>query len=360
MKKTTAFLIILPLLFFAFSLTASAEEGTTDKILNDFSAVIPDGVDITLDGDTVSEIGFEAILKEIIAAVKGEGGRTLGFLLMLLGFSILIALAEAAPIDDAALRSGVGTAIFTIAALSVFASLYEVCESVRVSLLSVVDFFASVIPIFTVISVSSGAITTAAAQSANMNITLAMLEKFCTGALLPCVFAIFALSLVGSGDGSGANVARGVKSVFMWGVGIISTVLAATVAMQSVVASAADNAALRAARYAASGMIPIVGSTVASALATLGGGLAFIKSSVGASAVAVILVLSLSPLISLLLYRLAFSVSVIFLEFVGSAAGVRCFGAFRSALDALIAVYSISTLVCIVEVVVFVKGGAAL
>ncbi|MBQ9733923.1 MAG: hypothetical protein IJV74_06790, partial [Clostridia bacterium] len=82
-------------------------------------------------------------------------------------------------------------------------------------------------------------------------------------------------------------------------------------------------------------------------------------SSVGSASVVMSLILSLAPLVSILLYRLAFSICIIFLEFSGSSGGVRCFSAFKSALDALIAVYSMSTLVCIVELVVFVRGGVS-
>jgi stage III sporulation protein AE len=221
----------------------------------------------------------------------------------------------------------------------------------------VVDFFSAAIPIFTLINTSSGAVSTASAQAFNMNLTLAIIEKFCTGALLPTSFAVFSLGFTASISDSGAgNVARGVKSAFMWGVGLVGSLLAAVIAMQSVVASAADNATLRAARYAASGMIPIVGSTVASALSTLGGGMAYLKSTVGMGSVAVILALSIAPLVSLLLYRLSISACLIYLEFSGSSGGVRCYSAIRAALDTLIAVYSTSVLVCIIEVVVFVKG----
>jgi stage III sporulation protein AE len=145
----------------------------------------------------------------------------------------------------------------------------------------------------------------------------------------------------------------------MWCIGIVSTSLAAIVSIQSVVASAHDSALLRAARYAASGAIPIVGTTVASALGTLGGGLAFVKSSIGAASIAVVLLIALSPLLTLLLYRLSFSFCSLLLEFCATPEGVRCFSAFKSALDVLIAVYSASVLVCVVQLVVFLKGGVA-
>ena len=356
MKRVLRFFAVMLLLLAVFSVNAFADEG--EDIIDDFSSIIPDGAEIDLD-EVTAELGIEAIFSEITAALADRVGDAVAFFLLLLGFAVIISLTSHASLGiDGSLDSGVEAAVSAIAAASVFTALYDLCAAVEHSLTTVVDFFASAIPIFTVISTSAGATATASTQAFNMNLTLALIEKFCTGALLPASFAVFSLGFFASiSDGGAGNVAKGVKSAFMWGVGLVGSVLAAVIAMQSVVASAADNAALRAARYAASGMIPIVGSTVASAISTLGGGMAYLKSTVGMGSVAVILILSIAPLVSLLLYRLAISACLVYLEFSGSVGGVRCYSAFRSALDTLIAVYSTSVLVCIIELVVFVKGG---
>jgi hypothetical protein len=79
--------------------------------------------------------------------------------------------------------------------------------------------------------------------------------------------------------------------------------------------------------------------------------------TVGAGAIAVILSLALFPLVSLLLYRLALSVSIIFLDYAGCESGSRTYTTFRSSLDAVIAVYALSVLVLIIEVIIFLKSG---
>ena len=359
MKRVIRVLLVSLFMIAFFAMPASAAE--SDEILGDFSEIIPDEIGAESGEELVAGIGFEAIIQEIAGAISDGTGRAAAFFLMLFGFAVVMTACDFVPFaDDTGTGKCLRVAVSMVASVSIFTSLYEVCTTVRDSLEEVVDFFSSVIPILTLISTSSGAVGTASAQASNMNITLSLIEKFCTGALLPTAFAIFALSFAGSmSDDGGASVARGVKSIFMWGTGAVSATLAASIAMQSVVASASDNATLRAARYAASGMIPIVGSTVSSALSTLGGGLAFAKSTVGAASVAVILMLTLAPLVSLLLYRLAFSTCLVFLQYAGSVGGVRCFSAFKSALDALIAVYSMSTLVLVVELVIFIKGGVS-
>ena len=352
--------IIFAALFALFSVSACASD--SDGLLDEFYELIPSESGVSEGGDLISEIGFDAIVSDIFSALSGEGGSVISFFLLLMGFAVIMAASGNLYSDDKlSLKRNTEVAVSAIASVSIFSALLGVVTAVRDSLISVVDFFSSVIPVLTAISLSGASPATAGVQAVNMNITLAIVEKFCTGWMLPLVFALFSLALAASVGESGiARVAKGVKNVFGWGIGIACAILAAAVAMQSVVASASDSASLRAARYAASGMIPIVGATVSSALATLGGGLAFIKSTVGVTSIVVIVSLALMPLVSLLLYRLAFSGAVLFLDFAGSEGGVRCYSAFKSALDALIAVYSMSVIICIIELVIFIKGGAAL
>ncbi len=364
MKRKILFVLlccVILISLFSISAFADGEDDYADGLLKDFNEIIPIESGVTTGEELMADVGFETLFSDIIAVVSGEWSSILSFFLMLMGFAVIMAVSDGVYVsDNPLLRKNVSAAVAAIASVSIFTALYGLIGTVRDSLESVVDFFSSLVPIVTAISASSGAVGTASVQAVNMNITLAVIQKFCTGALLPLVFALFSLALASSlGEGSTSSVAKGIKNAFMWGIGIICTVLAAAIALQTLLASAKDTAALRAARYAASGMIPIVGTSIASALTTLASGLAFVKSTVGVGAIAVIISLALVPLVSILLYRLAFSITIIFLEFLGSEGGVRCFSAFRTALDALLAVYSISVLICIVQLIVFIKSGVS-
>lgn len=362
MKKALTFLVFFAAFFslFSFSSLAYGEEELTSSIWEDFCEIVPGDTQVPLDGEEmISGVGIDSLLSEIISALRGEGGGALSFFLMLFAMAMLIALAESAyPFENAAFSRHISAAVAMIASVIIFGRIGPVCFSVKESLLFLTDFFSSLVPILTAILTAGGNIHAAPVQALNMNITLSLISKLSSSLLLPLCFALFALALAGSVDGGGISaVSKGIKSAFMWLLGISTTVILAAVSMQSVIAGAADSAYLRAAKYAASGMIPVVGSTVSSALATLSGGLSYVKSAVGISAVFIIICTALSPLISLLLHRFAFSVSIAFLEYMGSSGGVRVFSAFRAALDALISVYVISTIIYISEIIVFMKCG---
>ena len=353
--------LLATFLFFLLSPISVKAEG--EEILDEFESVIPpeSGVDLDEMKEAGGMLGVEGIFREIVSAFEGTRGAVVGFFFLVFGIAVLFSAHESCgTLGDARICGTTSSGVLMLASVSIFSALFGVCSSMKSGLVSLASFFGEVIPVISAVNVASGATSSAATQAANMNITLAFIERFSVDALLPVSLAVFSLSFIGAIGESEAvlSIGRGVKNFFTWGIGIISTVLAAVISIQSVVASATDSAILRAARYAANGTIPVVGSTVASALATLGGGMAVIKGTVGGVSIAVILALTLSPLIMLLMYRLSLSVSISLLSFSGSTGGVRCFSAIRSALDTLIAVYSMSVLVAIVELVVFIKGGA--
>lgn len=343
-----------------FSKLFASENEFGKAYVNEFENAIPEGS--YLEGeDLISGVGIDRLFSEIFSAVSGNSSLVISFFLLLLGLGLLISLADlSGELLSPKLHSAVRAGVSVIASLLIFERMETLVFSVGENLESLSGFFSALIPIITGISLSSGAVATAGIQAANMNLTLALLGKLSSDFLMPLVFMIFALALTSSlGEGGAAKLAKGSKSVFMWGLGIISSILIASVSMQSFLASSKDGAALRAAKYAISGSIPIVGSTVSGALSTLTGALAEARAFVGVGSIAVIFVMAASPIIIMLAYRLALSVSMWLFDFVGSSGANSVFSAFRSALDALISLYSLSAVVYILEIAIFLRGGVS-
>lgn len=364
MKKVISVIGIAVILVALFSFGVSAydfSEGE-QKYWKDFAEAVPEGKDYPQDEDELlSGVGFDSLVGEIMNALRLGTGSAVSLFALLFGIAVIIAASESAlPLENISLNRHVTAGVTVIASVLIFGKIGRICFSVREGIEELSAFFSALIPILTGIMTAGGNISSAASQSLNMNITLAAVSYISRELLMPLVFALFSLAMAASMDtGTVGAVAKSVKNLFMWILGICSTVVIAAITMQSVVAGAKDSAYLRAARYAASGMIPVVGSTVSSALAALSGGLSYIKTTVGMSAVLVIIILAVSPLINLLLHRIAFSISISFLELANSSGGVRVFGAFRSALDALLSVYVVTVIVYITEIVVFMKCGVS-
>lgn len=363
MKKLTKVLIIFISLLLLFCVGVSAEDGgggDIKDILDEFSSILPEDSKISMDeSELVGGISFESILGSVIGVIEGRGSEFFSFFLMVFGFAVIYSVSELAFTTSPSSRRSAGVGISIVAAVTIYPRMYALFESVRESLVSISSFFGAAVPIMTAITTATGSVKSAGVQAMNMNMVLGAVGAVAVRLLLPLSLALFSLALASSfGEGGVLSLQKGIKNTFTFGLGLVTAISSAAIAMQTVVASASDSAALRAARYAAGSLIPVVGSSVSAALSTLAGGLAYAKSTVGTAAIFAMLTLALTPLVSLLFYRLAFSVSIFFLEFVDNPRGVRCFSAYRTAIDAIISVYVMSTLVCIIQIIIFMKGGA--
>ena len=356
------FLKIIPLFFIMFLLfgVRACASSSADELFSDFKDIIPEQNEGIVDGDNLlAEAGIDSIFKEIILAFDEGRGEFLSFFALLFGVCLLISVTECAPLcDTGSLGKSIGAGVITLSGLLVFSALKSICIQISSAIGEMGAFFSSLMPVLTGISVAGGNVTTAGVEAFNMNLTLSIVGRVGTEFLLPLSFTLFVLALAdGLGSGALSSVAKGIKSLFMWVLGIGTTVIIGGVSMQSLVASTSDSAYLKAARYAASGMIPIVGSTVSSALSTLIGGLSYVQSTVGAASVIIIVSGAVAPLLLLLIRRAALSICITVMDFIGASGGVRSFSAFRAALDTVIAVYVLSNLVFVLEILIFMKSG---
>lgn len=364
MKKILVIILAAVIFISLFSVGAMAlgEEKAEDEYWREFLEALPEGIDAPKnEEELLSGVGFDSLLSELMSAAHIGASSAVSLFILLFGIAVIIAVSEVTPpFENPSLNRHASAGIAVISAVVIFGRIGPLCFSVRDGLEELSAFFSALIPVLTGIMTAGGNISSAAAQSLNMNVTLAVISYICTELLLPLSFALFSLAMASSLDsGAVGAVAKSVKNLFMWVLGIGSTVVIAAITMQSVVAGAKDSAYLRAARYAASGMIPVVGSTVSSALAALAGSISYVKTTVGVSAVLVIITLAVSPLINILFHRLSFSLTISFLELMNASGGVRVFSAFRSAIDALLSVYVVSVIIYISEIVVFMKCGVS-
>lgn len=370
-RRVGLFLLLLLLLGGALSLPvlAAGEESIreeADALLGELADALPEGftVDITDPEALDGAVGVRGLFSLFLSAWEGERGECLSFFILLLGCAAFFALAGL-------MREGVlgsvgeigEAAISAVLAVTVCERVAAVAEGTVRGLSEANALFGTLMPVMSAVTLSGGGSSSAAAQAGVMGMTLSLLTALTDRLLLPLTSVLFALALLGAfgGESGGLSALTGsVRGFFLWGLGGMSALLSGALALQTVLTSAADSAAMRAARFAASDAIPLVGSAVSGALATAASALTYVKSTVGVSAVAALLFLTLPLLLRLLLYRAAFVLCTAFLSYVGAGVGERVLSSFRAALDALIAVTAFSLLLYILETAVFMKCGVAI
>lgn len=358
MKRFLALIFLVLSAFIIFITPSLAFDA--DSFFDEYEGLVPDG---SFDPDAIGDETDAAGIFGMIGDAFSEGiPGAVSFFAMLVGIAAVCAALESFTerISEGNSRLA-SSAISAVSATLVISRLLPLALSVRTGMQEMSAFFSGLIPILSGILASGGSVNSAATQAFNMNLTLGVIEYAATELLLPLVFAMLALSVTaGLGAGTVSTLARWIKNTFMWLLGIFTTVILGVVSMQSMISAAKDSAYLRGAKYAASEMIPVVGGVVSGALSSLAGGLAYVKSVIGVSAVFVIVSIAVAPLVSLLLYRLSLSLAGSLIELLSVDSRGGCFQAFRSAIDALIAVYALSAFSAIFEIFVFMKSGVEL
>ena len=346
-------LVIIPI----FTLSVSASE-STDKYLDKFADILPDEYSsITENTDEIyGMVGLDGIISAALSLFSERRGEIFSFASLLLGGVALMGLVGVLPVglnETCSVGIGAVIAVSTSGVLSgFFSSLGEDIERVC-------EFFAALIPLFSAVTVAGGGIESAAAHAAAMNTTVA----FVSAMLVPLFLGVAGVGVVIGmlsvlDDEIVGNVYGSIKGLFGWMLGIVTAVIMGTLALQTVIGSVKDSAAIRAARYAASGMIPVVGGTVSASLGTLASGLAYVKGVVGVGACAVILSILIAPLALLLLYRLLVSMAATLAECVGVARCKRLYEILRRGFDLFISVYAVAVLLFIFEIILFVMTEA--
>ncbi|MBR7116729.1 MAG: hypothetical protein IKC87_03375 [Clostridia bacterium] len=322
-----------------------------------FFDVLPEGYDTFGDVVSLSKLGPDALLGELLSIFSARGGEILSFFLLAFGASVLIWLSGTLSHGFSKIAEG---GVSCISSVAIFGALYPLFLSVGEALGSISAFFSALVPILSSFLALGGAEGSALSLGGGMTLTAWLIGMLSSELLLPIVSAVFAASVVsGAYGGALSRLADGIKKTYIRAIGFVGVGVAALFALQTYIGTTADGLSLRAAKFAAGGLVPVVGNTVSGALATLIGGLSSLGGIIGASSVAVIVAMALSPFVILLLYKLALFLCSLFLDYSTRGGGTSCISAFSGALDALIAVYSVTVIIYIFEVVLVICGGGA-
>ena len=362
LQKAACVVILLLLVAPLTHTDCAAEESSEDQmrsgiedILDDFAEALPDDYKEMQDISKATEaVSIKSIIEAILNEINGKSTDVSGFFIMLLGVVMIGAVASLYSTEIGAASS---RAVGVVAAAMIFERLSSVVIGSVASLSDVGDFFGALIPVSLAVNSFGVSPTTATVQAAGMGLTMGVYGYISKNLILPIVIAVFVTSAASSVDPIFGKIAKSVKDVFLWVMGIFTALVGATFSLQSVIAASADNAVIRSAKYAITGTIPIVGSAVSGTLGIVISGVSYARGLVGGGAVAVIIALILSPLVTLLLYRICIKAGAFLASLCSLDGCASVISSFLGAIDTLIATYTLTSVIYILELVAFLKGG---
>ncbi len=180
---------------------------------------------------------------------------------------------------------------------------------------SMASFANVLLPTVAAITAATGAVTGAAVRQMAAALFSDLLIDLINGLLLPLLYGYIAASVAAAALG-GDQIKRAadlLKWVVTTSLTVVTTVFVGYLTISGVVAGTADAATVKAARFAISGAIPVVGGILSDAAETVLASAGVLKGTVGVFGMLTILGICLLPLLRLavhyLVYKLAAALS---------------------------------------------------
>lgn len=328
---------------------------------------LPEGL-YSEDGDTVGEAITELVdtekILDFLGELVGEGTyNTLGISARLCGILVIAAIFSA--LRESVRSEAIGSALRFCSSCAVFALLsgliYKQISMVQSYFERINSVMLAMIPVTGAVWAMGGNVSTAASGSGTLYAFMAVSENICAASIVPvsCISVALALCRCLSPSMNLQGIASGIKKGYTFVLGFIMTLLLTLLSSQTAIGTAADTAAARAAKMVASSAIPIVGGSVSDTLRSVAAGVQYMKSVVGVSGIAVILILVLPTLISLLLTRLALIMSGCVADLLGCENESRLIGDLGGVWSCMIAVVAMTAVMFILIMNIFIKTTVA-
>ena len=346
----------------------TAEEFGTDAVLDalpdELREIIPQDADL-FDPNSLLEMGTADGLLSLLQSVLRQVLRpALGTLSTLLG---LILVSSALGALRGTLKSDSLTAVFDFTSalcilLAMYTTISGLFEAVQTYLTQLSALMGTMLPVMTAVSIAGGNLSASAVSANGMMLALNFVQTLAAHGLFPMLQLCFGLTAA-SGIGGGLKldgITKLVRDGMAWILALIAAVISAMMGFQNSIASRADSLSMRAVKFTASRVIPVVGGIASDAVTTVAGSLSLVRSTVGMAGVALILLLTLPVILHVLLTRLGVTLTQTAASVIGLDREKNLLGEMGSLLGFLAAVCVISALMFIYALTLFAKCSAAI
>ncbi|MDR0946438.1 MAG: stage III sporulation protein AE [Ruminococcus sp.] len=242
----------------------------------------------------------------------------------ILAVILLSALVEGLQdtISDPKLTRIYGIICVMVAVSIISAPLSETIQSAAASLSEGGLFMASYIPVFAGITASSGHITSAASYSLVVVFASDAAVIIASNYMVPILSICMALGIIEAinPNFSLSGITSAIQKITQIVIAFTMVIFLGLLSTQSIIGASADTLGVKAAKFAASNFIPVVGSAVADAYTTVKASLGLLRGGVGFFGIAAIFAMVVPPLLEVGMMRLAFSAAELVSDMFGADA----------------------------------------
>lgn len=285
-----------------------AIEDELDKYLDDETKQLIDGYRPGEIANKASTGKLDFNIKEIFAnglkLLLKEVYQNLGILIRTAVLIIICALLK--NLQSRFLSEGVSQVAFYVCYIVLVTILlvsFSTAAKLGMGIINnMVDFMYATIPVLITLLISGGNITTGGVFQPVMLLIVEMAATIIKNAFIPLIFFSTILTIVSniSAKVQLTRLASLIKQIATWGLGIVLTGFIAVVSLQGSMGAVVDGVTAKAAKFAISTFIPVVGKTLSDAADTVVGCTLLIKNAAGVATMLGILIICAVPLIKII------------------------------------------------------------
>jgi len=228
-------------------------------------------------------------------------------------------------------------------ALAVIVAVYafaDAAAAAKEAALLAKDVMEAAFPLLLTLLTAAGATASAGLFSPATALLTSGVTAIFSGILLAAVLAMGVCAIIGNlSEQRPLDKLTGLfKSTIKWTLGILSTLYVGYLGVMGIAAKSADGLSVRAVRYAADKLIPMVGSLVSGSVDTLLACSLLIKNAVGVGAVLVMAGVLLTPLLKIMTLQIAFRLAAALMEPVADSRLTKGISALADVLAYLFAI----------------------
>ena len=214
----------------------------------------------------------------------------------------------------------------------------------KVTINSLTDFMAALMPVLMMLIASVGGITEAAVMDPLVMGTINICARVYVDIIIPIILMSFVLQFVNniSDDFKITKLTKLMNQLALWMQGGIMTIFIGIITIRGMTTKTIDEVAVKTAKYAVDNFIPIVGKSLSDAISTVAGYSILLKNAISGLGLVLIIAIVLFPIIKLFLMAMLFKFTAACVEPISDK---KLVNSINSAGDALILIMS-----CVISV----------
>lgn len=330
MKRLFCFVTaIIVMLCFPKAAFAQAEENEElNSIMEGINSQLEDYIDddvaesieeneISLeDPESISEFSVSKLLDIILSKIYELSGKPFLIIGKITAVALMCVLLKSFVPDNNSVSKAFSIVSVICAVTMVLESVTQCVEAVISSLKGINAFMISYIPVYASVIATSGSPTSAGSYYVTLFSLCEIITLIANKVFLPMMSIVLAISIIEAINPSLSfcRVALSLKKLINWLLGAIMTIFVGVLSIQSIIGVSGDSVGIKAARFAVSTFVPVVGGAVSDAYSTVRGSMGIIRSGVGGFGIIVVLFIVLQPIILSALLRLVTTICAIICE----------------------------------------------